>query len=164
VTLTDLAMKSTIPLRICVLTLGLVLSVLGMGSFLNSHCCRAVARVEIEHKPDPGVFSDPWFIACEFEVMSSQLILSNVVKQLNLEANADHSKAGVDEAVRRLRLAIKLRVFSQDTIEISMSDKRPENASRIVNALAEAYRAHCTARGHSVRKVTFAISEAPAKF
>lgn len=87
-------MKSTIVLRMCTLALGLVLSILGVRWLLSPGRYRAAARLEIEHKADPGVFSDPWFIPCEFEVIGSQLVLSNAVRQLNLGTNAGGGMGG----------------------------------------------------------------------
>ena len=146
-------------LRKCTWMFGLVLCIAGAWWFVRPHGYREIARLEVEHSSPPGVFSDPWFVQTEFELIQSYPLLSNAVYQLT---NADGGTVVVDEAVRRLRQRLEFHVVSGNVFEICIRDKRPEEACRIVNAVAEAYRGWHAVRGRergntSVRKVTFAI-------
>lgn len=141
-------------LRKCAWLLGLVLCAAGAWWFLRPHGYRATARVEVKGPVNPG----PWFIQCEFERIQCYLILSNAVRQLT---NAKDGTVVVDEAVQRLRQRLEFHVVSEDVFDICIRDKRPEEACRIVNAVAEAYRGWFTAQGHDgghpfLRKITFA--------
>jgi uncharacterized protein involved in exopolysaccharide biosynthesis len=126
-----------------VLILGLVLSVLGIRVVLSPVLYRASTRIEVKHKSAPGVY-DPWFIQTEFEVIQSDIILSNASERLNLVASVDGRKVGVGEMLLLLRKRLILRSFGEDILEISVIDKSPEEAARIANAIAETYLAFQT--------------------
>ena len=86
---------------------------------------RASARIEVKHKSAPGVY-DPWFIQTEFEVIQSDIILSNAIETLNLVANLDGKKVDIGEALLLLRKRLILRSFGEDILEISVIDKSPQ--------------------------------------
>src|SRR5581483_8232129 len=121
-----------------VLILGLVLCTLGMRVVLSPVLYRASARIEVKHKSAPGVY-DPWFIQTEFEVIQSDIILSNAIETLNLVANVDGKKVDLSKALLLLRKRLILRSLREDILEISVLDKSPEEAARIANAIAERY-------------------------
>jgi capsular polysaccharide biosynthesis protein len=121
-----------------VLIVGLVLCALGIRVVLSPLLYRASARIEVKHKSAPGVY-DPWFIQTEFEVIQSDIILSNAIERLNLVANLDGKKVDVGEALPLLRKRLILRSFGEDILEISVIDKSPQEAARIANAIAERY-------------------------
>jgi len=125
-------------LGIAVLILGLVLCALGIRVVFSPVLYRASARIEVKHKSAPGVY-DPWFIQTEFEVIQSDIILSNAIERLNLVANVDSKKVDVGEALLLLRKRLILRSFGEDILEISVIDKSPQEAARIANAIAERY-------------------------
>jgi hypothetical protein len=125
-------------LGIAVLILGLVLCALGIRVLLSPVFYRASARIEVKHKSAPGVY-DPWFIQTEFEVIQSDIILSNAIERLNLVANVDSKKVDVGEALLLLRKRLILRSFGEDILEISVIGKSPQEAARIANTIAERY-------------------------
>jgi uncharacterized protein involved in exopolysaccharide biosynthesis len=131
-------MKFKVVLGTAALILGLVLCALGIRILVSPVLYRASARVEVKHKSAPGVY-DPWFIQTEFEVIQSDIILSNAIERLNLFANEDVKKVGVGEALLLLRKRLILRSFGEDILEISVIDKSPEEAARIAIAIAERY-------------------------
>jgi hypothetical protein len=136
--------------------LGLVLGIAGAWWFLRPHAYRAIARVEVVEPTNPG----PWFIPCEFELIQCYPLLSNAVNQLT---NAGGGTVVVDEAVQRIRQQLEFSVVSENVFDICIRDKRPEEACRIVNAVAEAYRGWYVAQGRKpwkpfVRKITFATA------
>jgi uncharacterized protein involved in exopolysaccharide biosynthesis len=131
-------MKFKIVLGTAILILGLVLCVLGIRILVSPVLYRASARVEVKHKSPPGVY-DPWFIQTEFELIQSDIILRNAIEKLNLFANTDAKKVGINETLLLLRKRLSLRAFGEDILEISVIDKSPEEAARIANAIAERY-------------------------
>jgi capsular polysaccharide biosynthesis protein len=76
-----------------------------------------------------------------------------VVERLNLFADADGNKVTIDEASHLLQKRVSLRAVGQDIFEISLIDERPQEAARIANAIAEAYRDFKSKHGGSVRIV-----------
>lgn len=131
-------MKIKVVLGTAALILGLALCALGIRVLLSPVLYRASARIEVKHKSAPEVY-DPWFIQTEFEVIQSDIILSNAIERLNLVANVDGKTVGVGEALLLLRRQLILRSLGEDILEISVIDKSPEEVARIVNAIAECY-------------------------
>lgn len=131
-------MRFKVVLGIAALILGLLLCALGIRVLLSPALYRASARIEVRHTSAPGVY-DPWFIQTEFELIQSDIILSNAIERLNLVANADGKKVGVGEPLLLLRKRLILRSFGEDVLEISVIDKSPERAARIANSIAETY-------------------------
>lgn len=136
-------MKFTAILGRALLILGILLCGFGLWVMFGPARYRASAVVEVQHKSALGGY-DPWFIQTEFELIQSDLILSNAIKRPNLAAKADVKKAGVGEALLLLRKRLILRAFGQDILEISVVDKSPKEAARIANAIAETYLAYQT--------------------
>ena len=89
---------------------------------------------------------DPYFIQTEFEVMQSELILSNVVQDLNLQVEWGKKYAGGErlktgEAISMLKGRMDLRpVRNTSLIEIRVFSESADEAARIANAIAETYR------------------------
>lgn len=89
-------------------------------------------------------FYDPYFIQTEFEVIQSQVILSNVITELNL--NKEWGKKygqllKTDETMELLKRQMDLRpVRNTSIIEIRIYDESPEQAAKIANKIAETYR------------------------
>ncbi len=89
---------------------------------------------------------DPYFIQTEFEVIQSELILSNVVQSLNLQVQWGKKFAGgerlkTQEAMALLKGRMDLRpVRNTSLIEIRVYSESADEAARIANAIAEAYR------------------------
>jgi succinoglycan biosynthesis transport protein ExoP len=91
---------------------------------------------------------DPYFIQTEFEVIQSQVILGKVVEDLHLNERWGTKFAGgqrlkTTEAIDLLKRLIDLRpVRNTSLIEIRVYSDKPEEATELANAVAEAYRAH----------------------
>jgi uncharacterized protein involved in exopolysaccharide biosynthesis/beta-lactamase regulating signal transducer with metallopeptidase domain len=113
---------------------------------------------------------DPYFIQTEFELLQSEVILGRVIDNLDLNkewggkrAGGDQIKAAIGkspteaegrkaaggdrlktwETIALLKSMIELRpVRNTSLIEIRVSSEKADEAARIANAIAEAYRAH----------------------
>jgi succinoglycan biosynthesis transport protein ExoP len=91
---------------------------------------------------------DPYFIQTEFELMTSEAILGKVIEALDLNtewgkkyANGEHLKT--PETLALLKTRIDLRpVRNTSIIEIRVLSEKADEAARIANAVAEAYKAH----------------------
>jgi succinoglycan biosynthesis transport protein ExoP len=91
---------------------------------------------------------DPYFIQTEFELIQSEGILGKVIEDLDLNkewgkkyANGDRLKTS--ETLVLLKGRIDLRpVRNTSLIEIRVYSEKADEAARIANAVAEAYRAH----------------------
>ena len=90
-------------------------------------------------------FSDPFFLQSTFEIIQSQMVLSNVVNQLNLNEGwgkkfFGREKLKTVETMELLKRRLDLKpVRNTSLIEITVySDDRKECA-RIANAVAKAY-------------------------
>ena len=89
-------------------------------------------------------FYDPYFIQTEFEVIQSQVILSKVIEALDLNKLWGKKYGQVlktDETMELLKRQMDLRpVRNTSIIEIRVYDENPEQAAKIANKVAEAYR------------------------
>src|ERR1019366_3400123 len=89
---------------------------------------------------------DPYFVQTEFEAIQSEAILGKVADDLNLkEAWAGKKGAGdkltTAEAVQLLKQSLDLRpVKNTSLLEIGVKSDKPEEAAKIANAVAEAYK------------------------
>lgn len=101
--------------------------------------------VEQEHPDVQGVDNgpilsgyDPYFLQTEFETIQSDAVLKKVVEQLNLDGG-DPAKTA--ESIQRVKSDLDLRpVRNTKFIEIGALSKNPEEAAKLANAVAEAYR------------------------
>jgi len=95
-----------------------------------------------------GVGYDPYFIQTEFELIQSEVILSNVIAGLDLNDEwgkkyNDGKRLRTSETIGLLKQRIDLRpVRNTSLIEIRVSSEKPDDAAKIANAIAEAYTAH----------------------
>src|ERR1035441_859013 len=95
-----------------------------------------------------GVGYDPYFIQTEFELIQSEVILSNVIAGLDLNDEwgkkyNDGRRLRTSETIGLLKQRIDLRpVRNTSLIEIRVSSEKPDDAAKIANAIAEAYTAH----------------------
>ena len=91
---------------------------------------------------------DPYFIQTEFELIQSEVILGKVIEDLDLNtvwgkkyANGERLKTS--ETIALLKGRIDLRpVRNTSLIEIRVYSEKPDEAAKIANAIAEAYKAH----------------------
>ena len=143
-------------LGFALLLAGLTLYAVGLRLLLGPAQYQATVKIRIEPDTiaDTGPFVptrgsswyDPYFIQTEFEVIQSQIVLSRVVEALNLNVEWGKRYAGVRqlktiEVVNLLKRRIDLRlVRNTRLIEISMTSADPDEAAKIANAIAGAYR------------------------
>ncbi len=91
---------------------------------------------------------DPYFIQTEFEVITSELILGKVVEELNLNKTlGEKLNVGqplkTEESMEWIRSRTKLKpVRNTSIIEIEVIDESAEEAAKLANAIATAYRNH----------------------
>ena len=142
---------------LALLGIGLVLIVLGVRLALGPTIYQSTSRIKIERdqsdisglgdqRGGPGY--DPYFIQTEFELLQSEVILGKVIDDLDLKsewgkkyANGDRLKTS--EAIGLLKGRIELRpVRNTSLIEIRVFSEKADEAARIANAIAEAYKAH----------------------
>jgi polysaccharide biosynthesis transport protein len=113
------------------------------------------ARIKIERDTSDISFMDPqstlrnydpYFIQTEFEVIQSELILSNVISDLKLNKEWGEKFYGgqmlkTHETMEFLKGRISLAtVRNTSLIEIRVSSENPTEARDIANAVAEAYK------------------------
>jgi capsular exopolysaccharide synthesis family protein len=105
-------------------------------------------RSDIQGFMEPQAISnyDPYFIQTEFEVIQSEKVLGKVVDEMNLIVEWGKKYAGGerlkrDEAITLLKGRMDLRpVRNTSLIEIRVFSEKPEEAARIANAIAYAYK------------------------
>ncbi|MCX6922202.1 MAG: polysaccharide biosynthesis tyrosine autokinase [Verrucomicrobia bacterium] len=125
-------------------------------TFILPEAYSSTARIKIERdqtditwQADRGVVgSDPYFIQTEFELIMSEGLLGKVIDNLDLNTEwgkkyANGERLKTSETLAQLKNRIDLRpVRNTSLIEIRVYSEKPEEAARIANAIAEAYKAH----------------------
>jgi len=109
------------------------------------------ARVQVEPgRPDVNGASGatvantygPYFLQTELETIRSEAVLKNVVERLKLD---DGDKSKTEAAVQQLRKNLDLHpVKNSKLIEIGVRSEKAEDAARIANQVAMAYRQYRT--------------------
>jgi polysaccharide biosynthesis transport protein len=91
---------------------------------------------------------DPYFIQTEFELITSEVILGKVIEDLDLNKEWGKKYAGgerlkTSETITLLKGRMDLRpIRNTSIIAITVFSEKAEEASKIANAVAEAYRSH----------------------
>jgi polysaccharide biosynthesis transport protein len=91
---------------------------------------------------------DPYFQQTEFELIQSELILGKVIEDLDLNTAWGAKFAGgvrlkTSETIELLKGHIQLSPVRNTTlIEIKVYSDKPDEAAKIANAIAEAYKEH----------------------
>jgi len=124
------------------------LGLCGAGLFILLQPAQYKATVRIRVAPeidDPNDFN-PYFIQTSFEIVESELVLSNAVAALNLNdarggiSDAEKAKA-TDTSMKWLRRHLEFSVERDMKIfDMSFTCENPDEAARIANVIAEAYR------------------------
>jgi polysaccharide biosynthesis transport protein len=126
-------------------------------TFILPESFSSTARIKIERDQSdisgfaerPGMQAyDPYFIQTEFELIQSEVILGKVIEDLDLNnvwgkkyANGERLKTS--ESMQMLKGRMDLRpVRNTSLIEIRVFSEKADEAAKIANALAEAYKAH----------------------
>src|SRR6266478_7810086 len=118
----------------------------------ESYSSKARIKIERDQSDIPGMSTaqfgggyDPYFIQTEFEVIQSELILGKVIEDLELNKEWGKKYAGGDllktpETITLLKGRMDLRpVRNTELIEIIVFSENKEEASKIANAVADAY-------------------------
>ncbi len=146
-------LQSDPPLRGAValgLTVFLIVMIISTAiTFVLPESYSSTARIKVEITP---ANRGPNFLQTEFEVIQSQIVLSNVVRQLNLNDywgkkyfNGETLKTTESLQILKARLSLE-SVRGADLIAITaFSDDRRE-AAQIANAIATAYQNFCSER------------------
>ena len=154
-------------------------------TFILPESYSSVARIKIERDQSDissmverggAVGCDPYFIQTEFELIQSEVILGPVIENLALNTewgkkynNGERLKTS--ETLALLKGRIDLRpVRNTSLIEIRVYSDKADEAARIANAVAEAYREHRLKQrqqlsngGIAVLETRFAEQEAKVK-
>lgn len=131
---------------------GLALCGVGLWLLLSPAQYRATAVITVEQDEvginriggSAGAY-DPYYIPTTFEVIQSQIVLSNVVSTLNLNVEWGKKYAGgvtltTNESIAILKKHLNLGlVRNTKLVEISYTSEDPNEAARIANTIAKAY-------------------------
>lgn len=130
-------------------------SAVGFWLLLSPDQYRATATIKVENDISDGAWSgpppssppyDPYFIQTTFEIIQSQLVLSNVIATLNLNevwgkkyASGTTLKMSETMEMIKSRLALAL-VRNTGLITISFTSTDPNEAAQMANTIAQSYR------------------------
>ena len=98
------------------------------------------------YSPTPSMASyDPYFVQTTFEIIQSDAVLGKAVDALKLDETWANNNGGEKlekkEAIALLRKRLDLKpVRNSKLVEIGATSTNPEEAAKIANAVAEAYR------------------------
>ena len=120
----------------------------------ESYASSARIRIEPDKSDTSGVTNHggtslyaPYFIPTEVEVIQSEVVLGKVVEELNLRVdwgkkyNEGNGPLKTAECLGLLKARMELRpVRGTSLIEIRVFSDRPEDAAKLANAIANAYR------------------------
>ena len=125
-------------------------------TFILPETYASTCRIKVENDPVAGLNSntvtanaisyDPYFIQTTFEIMQSQLVLSNVIASLNLNARwgKKYNKGEalkITETMKLLKARMNLApVRNTKLISITFYSEDKKEAAQIANAVAESYR------------------------
>lgn len=112
---------------------------------------QAVARIKVHRDvqfsgPSDPVFSDPYFIQTEFEVIQSEVVLGKVVEKLDLarewaKKGAAGGRLKPVEAIGLLKRRLDFRPMrNTELLEIRVGSDDPVEVAKIANTLAETFR------------------------
>ena len=131
-------------------------------TFILPESFASTARVKVDQNlnqsPNATTY-DPYFIQTEFEIIQSQIVLEPVIARLNLNVewgkkyfNGETLKTAQTIEILKSRLSLA-PVRGTKLIAITVySDERNE-AARIANAVAEAYRDYAAGKNNQVEIV-----------
>jgi len=126
-------------------------------TFILPESYSSTARIKIERDtPDiSGMMErggsspyDPYFMQTEFELIQSELILGKVIEDLNLNAewgrkygSGDPFKTSETKEILKRKIGLRF-VRNTSLIEITVLSEKAEEAAKIANAVADAYKTH----------------------
>jgi capsular exopolysaccharide synthesis family protein len=125
-------------------------------TFVLPEAFSSTARIKIERdqsdiqfqSPQLGGVYDPYFIQTEFEVIQSEIILTNVIEALDLNREWGKKYAGGDmlkttETMQLLKNKLVLRpVRNTSLVEITVYSEDAGAAAKLANTIADTYQKH----------------------
>jgi len=150
-----------------IITVFLITAIIATAvTFILPESYSSTARIKVEndvtdiegYTASPNTLSyDPYFIQTTFEIMQSQLVLSNVITSLNLNVewgkkyfNGETLKTTETMEILKQRMQLA-PVKNTKLISITVFSDDKNEAAQLANAIAEAYRAY---RFESRRQLT----------
>jgi uncharacterized protein involved in exopolysaccharide biosynthesis len=131
------------------LIVGIALCLFGISLLVRPAQYAATIRIEIESSEPPGVSGsvyDPYFIQTTFEIIQSQIVLSNVVVDLNLNEVWGKKYFGgrtltTSETEKMIQQRLQFApVRNTKLIMITFSSDDPNEAAQVANAIVESYK------------------------
>ena len=134
---------------------GIALCAVGLWLLLSPAQFRATATIRVENDISDGEWSgpppssppyDPYFIQTTFEVLRSQLVLSNVIATLNLnevwgKKHASGTELKMSETMEIIKTRLALApVRNTKLITSSFTSTDPNEAAQIANTIAQSYK------------------------
>jgi capsular exopolysaccharide synthesis family protein len=124
-------------------------------TFILPESYASTARIKVEPDENIGLASsvagspyDPYFIQTTFEIMQSQIVLSNVITHLNLNKtwgdkyfNGEPLKTSETMEILKKRMNLA-PVRNTKLIAITVYSDNKDEAAQIANGIAEAYKAY----------------------
>ena len=127
-------------LGLALLIVGLALCYFGLSLILRAPQYQATARIKVESDkgttPGGAMDFDPYFIQTTFEIIQSQMVLSNAIAALNLQESwgkkfAEGRKLTLPETMWRLKQQLILApVRNTKLISITVYSEDPEGSGR----------------------------------
>src|SRR5208283_3669855 len=136
-------------------------------TFILPESFSSTTRIKIEHDQSDingmaergGMMNyDPYFIQTEFELIQSEVILGKVIDDLDLNKEwgkkyANGERLKTTETIVLLKGRMDLRpVRNTSLIEIRVFSEKADEAAKIANAVADAYKTHRLAQRMSLSK------------
>jgi len=131
---------------------GLALCGAGLWILLSPTQYQAMARIKVETESyvvdgtGQDMSYNPYFIQTEFEVIQSQLVLSNVIETLNLNEEwgkkydgGNPLEIGITVELLKQRMSLIPEINTR-IIDVCFRSDDPDEAAKIANAIARAYR------------------------
>jgi uncharacterized protein involved in exopolysaccharide biosynthesis len=132
-------------LGVILIFIGIALAGAGLFMLIQPNEFQAAAIISVDHE-ESGVSYDPYFIQTEFEVIQSEIVLSNVIADLNLNEVWGKKYNGgqplkYSETTAIIQRSLNFNVGRNNKlIEIQVFRDNPTDAAKLANAIAEQYR------------------------
>jgi capsular polysaccharide biosynthesis protein len=150
----DRTTPSAIFIRVAVLVFLLVITIATAVTYILPESYASTCKIKVENDSpnlpsatnSPSTAYDPYFIQTEFEIINSQLVLSNVIASLNLNVqwgkkyfNGETLKTTETMEILRGRMSLT-PVRNTKLIAITVYSDDKNECALIANAVADSYR------------------------
>jgi capsular polysaccharide biosynthesis protein len=138
-------------------------------TFILPETYASTARMVVEDPSASGPTYDPYFLQTEFEIIHSQVVLTQVIDKLNLKV-AWGKKYNNGQALDTIEtLKVLQQRFTLNTIrntkyiELTAYSEDPNEAAQLANGVAEAYQNYHSQLETSNKRKAFELMQARAK-